>query len=189
VKIIVGLGNPGKKYQHTRHNIGFMVLDRLGQREELKFKKSFRCHARIARAHLEGNDVMLAKPALFMNNSGISVRGVLKKYKTQPEDLLVIYDDADLPLGRMLFKLRGSCAGHRGIDSIIECLSTEEIPRLRIGIGRPQSGDLVEYVLSPFSSPEESAVDTVLERAVSFCFDWLKKPAAEVMGKYNSTLN
>jgi len=185
LKIIVGLGNPGKTYINNRHNIGFRVVDKIVEKENLKFKKSFKVKAMIAKASSGGEEILLAKPTTFMNNSGLSVKLLLSVYNLSRENFLIVYDDMDLPLGRMKFARRGSSAGHKGIASIIFALGNEEIPRLRIGISKPLWGEATDYVLSDFTFGELPVVEEVIEEAVQGCWEWAKFGINFVMQKYN----
>lgn len=187
MKIIVGLGNPGKKYLSTRHNIGFMVLDRLSQTKKTKFKRSFTLQALIAKVNIEDNLILLIKPSVFMNNSGRIIEVLLKKYKLIPADFLIVYDDIDLALGVLRFKIRGSSGGHRGMQSIIETLGGSNIDRIRCGIGRPQPDiDAAGYVLSDFLKPELDSVNSLIDRACFCCCDWVSQENQIVMQKHNA---
>ena len=152
--LIVGLGNPGRDYVRTRHNAGFMCLNALAERWALRFERQ-RARADVADGIFRSQRVILAKPQTFMNRSGESVRGLTRMYNVDPSNLLVIYDDLDLPFGRLRLRDQGSSGGHRGIQSIIDSLGTNQFPRLRIGVGRPPAGaDPIDYVLRTFSSAE-----------------------------------
>lgn len=187
MKIIIGLGNPGKKYLNTRHNVGFMVLDRLSQQNASKFKRSFTLQASIAKVNIDSNPVLLIKPLTFMNNSGTVIRVLLKKYKLSPADLLVCHDDVDLALGSLRFRTNGSSAGHRGIQSIIEVLGDGCIDRIRCGIGKPDSDiDTIEHVLGDFLKNELDIVDSLIDKACSCCCDWVSQESTVIMQKYNT---
>lgn len=163
IKAIVGLGNPGEEYKDTRHNVGFMVVDKL--REQLHCgKKQERCFSHIYIC--KGYDILVVKPQTYMNLSGNAVLNLLKDYKLSPQEVLVVYDDLDLPLGTVKLRKNGSSGGHRGLKSIIEKIKTEEFPRLRVGIGRPErKEDVADYVLSPFRDGEK----LLLERVITHC--------------------
>ena len=165
IRLVVGLGNPGERYKYTRHNVGFMVIDKiLAGFKSAKMEEE--CLSHVYRIRVMGRSVMLAKPQTYMNNSGLAVVNFLEEYDIKPSEMLVIYDDLDLPLGVTRLRLKGSSGGHRGMESIIKELKTEEFPRLRIGIGRPkEKKDITEYVLSPFSPEEEVLLRAVLEKA------------------------
>lgn len=166
MKLIVGLGNPGRRYERTRHNIGFWVVDRLATRYRIEVDKRL-CNALVGEGFEDGERIVLVKPQTLMNRSGIAVKALLGEYQGGAEDLLVVYDDLDLPLGRLRVRVRGSAAGHRGILSILENVSTVSFVRVRVGIGRPPEGmEAADYVLSPFEVEEAAEVDRVLGRAV-----------------------
>ncbi|WP_457600503.1 aminoacyl-tRNA hydrolase [Hydrogenivirga sp.] len=165
IKLVVGLGNPGKEYENTRHNVGFMVIDEIVKRLRLKhFTEEALSH--LYRTKIAGRDVLLAKPQTFMNNSGLAVVNLLEDYNLRPEEMLVVYDDLDLPLGMTRLRLEGSSGGHRGVESIIKNIKTERFPRLKVGIGRPgNKRDVVSYVLSPFTKEEEELARAVIKKA------------------------
>ena len=181
IKIVLGLGNPGRLYQKTRHNVGFMVVSRLARRMGLKFDKKF-CSSRVA----EGEGVVLAKPYTYVNLSGKAAKALLQRFSLAPQDMLVICDDVALPLGRIRIRRKGSDGGHNGLRSIIKELGTEEFPRLRVGIGREGIKDLVEYVLGEFEREEMEILEKVLEVAVDAVECILKEGIEEAMNKYNS---
>ncbi|NPB08399.1 MAG: aminoacyl-tRNA hydrolase [Aquificae bacterium] len=165
-KLVVGLGNPGKEYENTRHNVGFMVVDELVKtlRARGPFQEAL---SLLYKARLGGKEVILAKPQTYMNNSGAAVINLLEEYSLSPEEMIVVYDDLDLPLGSMRLRLKGSSGGHKGVESIINYIGTQNFPRLRIGIGRPKKKeDVVKYVLSPFPPDEERVISQVVKKAV-----------------------
>lgn len=162
---VVGLGNPGGEYEGTRHNVGFQVLDRLAARKETDIRR-LEFEALTARAELGRSMVLLMKPQTFMNASGRSVTAALAELGLGPEFLLAIYDDLDLPVGRLRIRAEGGAGGHRGVASLIQHLGTTSFARVRVGIGRPAEGATVlEHVLSPFSAAELPDVDLVVDRA------------------------
>ncbi len=165
IRLLVGLGNPGKKYEKTRHNVGFMVVDEFLRRLKVQ-DYSEECLSHLYRVRLQGKELLVAKPQTYMNNSGLAVLNLLEEYDISPEEMLVVYDDLDLPLGRLRLRSEGSSGGHHGIESIIREIKTEKFPRLRVGIGRPKDRNrVVDYVLSPFSGEEEQVLSRVLKRA------------------------
>ncbi|MCS7263025.1 MAG: aminoacyl-tRNA hydrolase [Aquificaceae bacterium] len=165
IRLLVGLGNPGKKYEKTRHNVGFMVVDEVVRRLRLQ-KPSEECLSLLYKATVEGKELLLAKPQTYMNNSGLAVVNLLEEYDLEPQEMLVVYDDLDLPLGRLRLRQEGSSGGHHGMESIIRELKTDKLPRLKVGIGRPaDKNKVVEYVLSPFSDQEVPLLGRVLRRA------------------------
>lgn len=162
-RIIVGLGNPGRQYEETRHNVGFMVLDRMAAASGAAFRSDpkWQCHlAKLA------DGTVLLKPQTFMNLSGRSIRQVLSFHKWPPAEMLVVYDDAALPLGTLRFREKGSAGGHNGIKSIIEHLGTQEFPRLKIGIGSSAPGNMVGHVLGRFAPAEREALENTLATAL-----------------------
>ncbi len=165
--LLVGLGNPGRTYREHRHNVGYMVLDRLAEDAGIAFGR-LEQQAMVASGGLEGRRVILAKPRTFMNASGRSVVGLLRFYNIPPECLLVIYDDLDLPLGAIRFRPEGGAGGHNGMKSILEHLGSQAFPRLRLGIGRPPGNmDPAAYVLRRFNTQEAPICDQMLAAAAA----------------------
>ena len=165
MRLIVGLGNPGRQFSWSRHNVGFKCVDHMARKWGIKLSERRR-KAVLGRGSVDGLVVVLAKPRTFMNLSGEGVAYLLARFDAEPSDVVIIYDDMDLPVGRIRIRPRGSAAGHNGIKSIIDKLSDQEFPRVRVGIGRPPEGlDGMDYVLGRFSSQEplviEKAVETV----------------------------
>jgi PTH1 family peptidyl-tRNA hydrolase len=160
-KLIIGLGNPGAKYHTTRHNVGWMILDLLAQRLDLSFTNHSRTQSELA----SGKGIKLAKPQTFMNNSGLSVAKLIHYFNIPIEDIIVIHDDLDLPVGTIRQRAGGTSGGHNGIQSIIDQLGTKDFARLKIGIGRDQS-DPSSYVLRPFSASDKTLLKPALEKAV-----------------------
>lgn len=154
MKLIVGLGNPGRKYARTRHNIGFLCLEAFASEHKLSFKRQKKCFGEVARYE----NAVLLKPKTFMNNSGNSVQAALNFYDIDMEDMLVVYDDLDLPTGKLRLRPRGSAGGHRGVQSIIGHLGSDDFKRVRFGIGSPEGADSRNYVLSRFHKSEGDAV-------------------------------
>lgn len=153
--IIVGLGNPGSKYQGTRHNTGFDVVDKIASKLNTKFKKSFLKPYLIAKGKYNNHKYILVKPLTYMNNSGVILPGLLSKYKVTNSNLVVVVDNLDISKGLLKFKLKGSDGGHNGLKSINEYLGTTEYKRLFVGIGRPEKGEpIVDYVLAPIEDPK-----------------------------------
>lgn len=184
MKIIVGLGNPGEKYLKTRHNFGFMVIDRLaGHFETACSQKKFQ--SLFTKKTVEKEDVVLIKPQTFMNVSGIAVKEAVAFYKCALQELMVVCDDLDLHLGKIRLRRSGGCGGHRGLESIANSLGTTDFPRLRIGIGRPLSGEASNYVLSPFSGDEESEVQESVEKACQGLKTWIFEGIEACMNKFN----
>ncbi len=165
LRLIVGLGNPGERYAETRHNAGFMVIDHLARRLKVK-KYEECCFSHLFRRNLGGQTVYFAKPQTYMNLSGIAVKNLLFELNLLPEEILVVHDDLDLPLGTTKIKFGGSSAGQKGVENIIKELGTKNFYRLRIGIGRPkEKKKVVDYVLSPFSEEQKPVIRRAIEKA------------------------
>lgn len=162
MKLIIGLGNPGAKYAKTRHNIGFMAVEQLAKELRLTWKVSRNLHAEIAK----GNNAILLKPQVFMNNSGLAVKAAVKKFNLQPADILIVMDDLDMETGKLRLRSEGSSGGHRGMQSIIDYLGTSEITRLKIGIGRSDKIEPDEYVLSKFTGEQSKQIKSVIPEAI-----------------------
>ena len=187
-QLIVGLGNPGSKYEGTRHNIGFEVVDRLAQSWQLSWQQNRRFQGMFAEGFgPHGGKVFLLKPLTYMNRSGQSIRSVIDWYKLSLPSLLVIYDDLDLPLGRLRLRLSGSAGGHKGIESTISHLGSQQFPRLRLGIGQPGlKGETISYVLSRFAPDEIPLVSEVVQLAVEVVEKGLDQGLEKAMSLYNS---
>ncbi|MCU1310234.1 MAG: peptidyl-tRNA hydrolase [Candidatus Angelobacter sp.] len=190
MKLIVGLGNPGIEYQFTPHNMGYLAIERIAERCKVQVTNRH-CKALTAKAVIENEPVLLAKPETFMNLSGMSVRELWAKYGEANElsvnrDLIVIYDELDFPLGTIKVQERGSSAGHNGMESVIGALGTQEFLRIRMGIGpdHPVS-DGARYVLSPWKKKELSVVDEMLDRTADAVEVILKEGVAAAMNKFN----
>ena len=184
-RLIVGLGNPGETYRDTRHNIGFMVLDELAKRLGTAFREEKRWAGMVAK--FAGG--YLLKPLTFMNESGRSVQSMGHFYKASPAQSLVVYDDVDLPLGRLRFRTSGSAAGHNGIRSLIASLGTDEFPRLKVGIspadGRPAGERMVGHVLGKFRAEEQPALQTVIQRAADAVLSAVDRGLETAMNVFN----
>lgn len=186
-KLIVGLGNPGRKYAQHRHNIGFQIVEALAEAHGLAFDK-FQHRARVAVGQIRDQKVVLARPLTYMNLSGTSVGPLVREYKVPLDRMLVVYDDLDLPLGVLRLRPKGGSGGHRGMRSIIQHLGTEDFPRLRVGIGRPPAGqDPADYVLSPFAEDELPVVVRVREQAVAAIECWVEEGLDAAMSRFNLT--
>ncbi len=183
--MVVGLGNPGREYERNRHNVGFQVLDMLAEKHGLEFdRRKFR--ALLAKGSVMEHDVILAKPITFMNLSGESVGPLAHFYKIEPQQILVVADDLDIPQGRIRLRPEGGSGGHNGLKSIIQHLGTREFHRLRIGIGRPPGNmDPADYVLQDFSPEEEAVMAEVRERAVAAIETWLEEGIETAMNRFN----
>lgn len=183
-KLIVGLGNPGRKYAHNRHNVGFQCLDRLAQAHGFSFAQR-RAKASLALGKIADVGVILAEPLTYMNLSGRAVKQLVSFYQLSLENILVIYDDLDLPLGTIRLRPEGGSGGHKGMRSIIEALGSQAFPRLRVGIGRPANNDAVSYVLSDFTADEQITLESVYEKAVAAVEFFLREGIEAAMNAYN----
>ena len=183
--MIVGLGNPGPRYAQNRHNVGFQIVDELVAKHGLGFdKRQFK--ALIASGHIDGQRVLLVKPQTFMNLSGEAVQPLVSYYKVELEDLMVVFDDMDLPVGVIRLRPFGGAGGHNGMKSIIGRLGSNQFPRLRVGIGRPPGRmDPAAYVLQDFSADEESLMVQVRDRAVQALETWLNSGIDAAMNAFN----
>ncbi|MCL6614927.1 MAG: aminoacyl-tRNA hydrolase [Firmicutes bacterium] len=181
--LLVGLGNPGVRYAHTRHNAGFLIVDELARGLGGRFT-SHPARALVARVALEGEEALLVKPQTYMNASGTAVAPLVHAYGVPFGRLLVILDDLDLPLGTLRFRRKGSAGGHRGLASIIASLGTEDFPRLRVGVGRPR-GEAAEYVLSPFTDEERGVFSATVERAVEGVHVFVREGLEAAMNRFN----
>lgn len=183
--LIIGLGNPGREYLNTRHNIGFMLIDRVTIRLNARGMK-MQSNAIVISAHYEERKIILAKPQTYMNLSGQSVQGLLHFYKIPFENLIVVHDDLDLPFGALRIRPTGGPGGQRGMASTIEKLGTQDFPRLRLGIGRPPGRmDAKDYVLQDFSKDEMKILPEVLDRAADATFEFILKGLNAAMNKFN----
>ena len=187
MKLIVGLGNPGREYSFTRHNIGFMVIRGLAEEYKIKFKINRRFKAVTGEAFIEKENCYLAMPQTFMNLSGHAVRSIVNWLKVELDEILLVLDDIALPFGNIRIKPRGSDAGHKGLRSVIACLGTNEFSRMRIGIlGRPKIKDYSRYVLSRFTKKEEKVLPDILGRSSEACGCWIKEGVDMTMNRFNS---
>lgn len=183
---IVGLGNPTKEYENTRHNVGFMCIDTLAEAHDIRIIEH-KHKALVGKGYIDGQKVILVKPLTYMNNSGESVREVMDFYKLDPEsELLIIYDDIDLDVGKLRIRPKGSAGGHNGIKSIIQHAGTQNFSRIRVGVGaKPEGGDLVNHVLGHFAGDDKKAIEearkTVAEAARVIITDGVDK----AMNKFN----
>lgn len=166
MKLVIGLGNPGKEYERSRHNIGFMVVEELARRSGVKFRKRFWFPARQASCRIGESEICLIKPTTFMNRSGQAVWQSMKKWRVEPADTVVVYDDVDLEFGGIRVRAKGSGGSHNGMKSVLEWLQTKAFPRVRVGIGpKPPEMDMIEFVLGDFPAEESLKLEKVVERA------------------------
>jgi PTH1 family peptidyl-tRNA hydrolase len=186
VKLIVGLGNPGIEYQFTPHNLGFLTIDRIANNLGIEVRNR-QCRALTARATLASEPVVLAKPETYMNLSGLSVVELVEEHQVDvTRDLIVIYDELDLPLGTIRVRQRGSSAGHNGMESILGALGTDEFLRIRLGVAPDHKvADGAKYLLTPFRKVQEKAVDEVLDMAVQAVEVIVKEGSAAAMNRFN----
>jgi len=190
MKLIVGLGNPGRFYAFSRHNVGFMAADEFCRAQDIILKNDSAAFSLSGRGRVAGKDVLVARPLTFMNLSGVSLKLLLRKHKVSLDDLLVICDDLDLEFGRLKIKPSGSSGGHRGLESIIEAIESREFCRLRIGIGRPRREvDAAEYVLSNFIKQERAELKDVLARSCDCCRTWISEGITRGMEIFNRRSN
>lgn len=185
MKCIIGLGNPGKKYAQTRHNIGFLIVDELAKRNQEQLTKSkFKCNYEIS--HLHGEKVLYVQPQTYMNLSGEGIRPLLDFYKINVEDIIVIYDDLDLPVGKIRLRTKGGHGGHNGIRSLIDHLATKEFKRIRVGVGRPTTAQpIVDYVLQAFHKSEQEDVEHAIMMAADASEKWIETSFNDAMNQYN----
>jgi PTH1 family peptidyl-tRNA hydrolase len=185
-QLIIGLGNPEAKYEKTRHNIGFEAVDVLAKSWQLSWQKNSRFQGLLAEGLSPYGKIRLLKPLTYMNRSGQSVRAVMDWYKIPVESLLVIYDDMDLPIGRMRMRLSGSAGGHNGMKSIISHVGSQNFPRLRIGIGKSQEKENISHVLGRFSAAESQIISEVLLMSTHAVEKGLKEGIEKSMSIYNN---
>jgi PTH1 family peptidyl-tRNA hydrolase len=193
MKIIVGLGNPGRGYANNRHNIGFICLNHFARAQGIRFDKK-QGKARIGTGEVADNKVVLARPQTYMNLSGESISRLIKRFDINLNDLLVIHDDLDLPLGKIRIRQGGSSGGHKGIESIVACLGRQDFVRLRVGIGRPTAtedsseisdADIIAYVLTGFTPDQKQIITTVIPRVSEAIYCLLSEGLTAAMNKYN----
>jgi peptidyl-tRNA hydrolase, PTH1 family len=188
VKLIVGLGNPGLSYAGNRHNTGFSALRHFAREHDIDLDKK-QCKARVACTKIAGEDIVLARPQTYMNNSGQAVTPLAKRFNVPPEDIIVIHDDLDLPLGRIRVRKGGSSGGHNGVESIIRELGSRDFIRVRIGIGRPPGGEdeqgIIDFVLSDFTREELEVIKPAIARAGEAIDSLLADGLEATMNQFN----
>jgi len=193
MKLIVGLGNPGRGYANNRHNVGFICLNHFAKTQGIRFDKK-QGKARIGMGKVAGNEVVLARPQTYMNLSGQSIGLLIKKFDIALDDLIVIHDDLDLPLGKIRVRHGSGSGGHKGIDSIISSLGSQDFSRLRVGIGRPvvppgytpiSEDDIIAYVLSDFTAEEKQIISQVIPEVSKAIYCLLTEGLTAAMNKYN----
>lgn len=188
IQLVVGLGNPGSLYENSPHNIGFEVLDELAERAGARFRRGFGLRAWVSTWQRDPSALRLLKPRTYMNRSGDSVSRALRRWKLSPEEILLVYDDLELPLGRLRLRKRGSAGGHNGVTSVIRELGdSQEFPRLRVGVGpRPPGADLVRYVLSPWPEEVRDTVEAARRRAADAVEAVLTDGFDKAMNNFNA---
>lgn len=184
MKIIIGLGNPGVKYENTRHNAGFMVMDKLVKKCNLEFNQE-KFSAFFAKGKIHGEDIILLKPTTFMNNSGFALRQCLDFYKESMDNVIIIYDDIDLPVGKLRLRQKGSAGGHNGIKSIISCGFTSEFNRIRVGVGKDPRVPIIDWVLSKFKDEEKEDLDKATSLAADAAYYSIDHDFSRTMNLYN----
>ncbi len=184
LRLILGLGNPGERYRDTRHNVGFRVVEELARRRGVRLR-STECASLVG----EDAELVLALPQTYMNRSGYAARCLVERRSLAPQDLLIVFDDVNLPFGKLRLRPAGSPGGHRGMESVLENLSSAEVPRLRLGVGPADQSvtgeELADYVLEPFTREEREAVGEMIARAADACECWLADGADTAMSRYN----
>ncbi len=186
MKLIVGLGNPGRAYAHTRHNVGFDVVDELARRMGIGFRRSWRFPADLAEGELSGERAVLAKPRTFMNRSGEAAGPLMRKKGLQPAEVVVVVDDVDLPVGRLRLRAAGSAGGHNGLKSLIAHMGSDRFPRVRVGIGRDPAGETTGHVLGRFAPEEQLAMREAIARAADAVAAALRDGWDRAMNEFNA---
>lgn len=186
MKLIVGLGNPGREYDATPHNAGFEAMDVIAAGRDARLKKSWRFNLQSAQIRVDAHEVLLVKPQSFMNRSGDAIAPLLRKKGIVPADMLVLVDDVELPLGTIRLRAKGSAGTHNGLKSLIERLGTVEFPRLRIGVGPVPAGrDLVSFVLGRYPKDAQAQVEDMLQRSAKAALAWVADGVDKAMNKFN----
>ncbi len=198
-KLVLGIGNPGDEYRHHRHNAGFQCLDTFARKHGIKFDEGHKM-ARLAEGVVDGVPVVLAKPKTYVNRSGDAAAALLQRYQLTPQDLIVVFDDMDLPLGRVRVRERGSAGGHNGMKNIIDRVGTQDFPRIRVGIGHPPVWEpewrgkqkeeaIIRWVLSNFRPEEEEVMAAIRERVSAALLTILTQGVERAMNYYNNDKN
>jgi PTH1 family peptidyl-tRNA hydrolase len=192
MKLIAGLGNPGKNYEKNRHNLGFQCINYLAKKYSIQVKQ-IQCQAKIGKGMIGGTEVILARPRTYVNNSGSAVISLMQKHYIPIEDIVIICDDLDLPVGKIRIRAGGNSGGHKGIKSIISSLNSKEFCRVKIGIGRPaamddyeiEESDIIDYVLSDFSSEEQKIINDAMIKAAEAVECIITDGVAVAMNRFN----
>jgi peptidyl-tRNA hydrolase, PTH1 family len=185
MKLIVGLGNPGDEYAKTKHNIGFMVIDQLVKDLDLKLDQT-KFNNIFFKGLIDKEKVIILKPQTYMNLSGEAVKKIIDYYDIDLDDVLIVYDDKDLPIGKIRVRQKGSAGSHNGMISILQHLKTNDVPRMRIGIDQKQTATLKDYVLKPFSKTQQPIINKAIKKASKACIDFIKHDTEYIMNNYNS---
>lgn len=186
IRLIIGLGNPGESYKQTRHNVGFRIVNAFASKHHFAFKQASSLSGELAQGVIDAKKVLVFKSNTFMNESGVAIRRCVDYYKVPAEHLVIITDDAALPVGTMRMRTRGSSGGHNGLNSIEMHLNTQHYPRFRIGIGSPAQGRMKDFVLENFSSQEQHLVEEMIARAVDALEIWISAGIAAAMQTANA---
>ncbi len=181
--IIAGLGNPGRKYYRTRHNIGFHVVEEIASRYKIGLSKKE--HYKIGRGSIEGQDVLLVEPLLYMNMSGSAVKPIVDKFKIKPENIIIIHDDLDIQIGKIRIRKRGSSGGHKGVESVIQSISSKDFIRIKIGIGKEKGMPAEEYVLSKISKNEMILIKEKIKEAADAVAVIISEGVDKAMNRFN----
>lgn len=187
-RLIIGLGNPGRDYEYTRHNLGFLVVEHLAQKNNLRFRKGSFANGLAAEGKVAGSDLFCFLPSTYMNNSGAAVKQAVSNKGLDHTDILIVCDDFHLDFGEIRIRSKGSDGGHNGLASVIEHLGTQNFPRLRLGIGTPHSAggqETTDYVLGKFTKEEKGNLDQFIDRATDCCEIWLKEGMHKAMDQFN----
>lgn len=187
MKVIVGLGNPGKQYENTPHNAGFSVVDLLAARWNCSFRGSLRFDAHIAKALFRNEEILLVKPQTYMNRSGQAVASIMRYRRVEVGDMIVVFDDADLDQGRLRIRGSGGSGGHKGLGSIIESMASDAFARVRIGIGREAGNGLIDHVLRPYAAGDRQKMSEVFSVAADAVECMMGSGVAEAMNRFNGT--
>lgn len=186
MKLIAGLGNPGPRYAESRHNVGFIVVDEIARRHKIsnwRFDRDFQ--GQIAEWQFGDQRVFLLKPLTYMNLSGVSVQAVLRFFKIAASDLLIVFDDLDLPVGRLRIRPNGSSGGHKGMENVIQQVSTSEVTRVRVGIGKVHRANTVGHVLGEFAPDEKPEIALAIQFATDACECWVREGTTTAMNRFN----
>ncbi len=186
MKLIVGLGNPGRQYEETRHNVGFKVIDELSDKLRISLDKA-KFNGVFGQGVVNGEKVLLLKPLTYMNLSGESIRPLMDYYDILVEDILIVYDELDLPVGKIRLREKGSAGGHNGMKSTIHHLGTQEFKRIRIGINRPTNGmKISDYVLGRFHAEEAQDIKDAIQKSAEAAEKWISTPFLQIMNEFNA---